>query len=128
MAQFIGENNRMTGTIKEINGNYCTVDLDGGGSVKALKINVNSVGEKTQLSVRPERVMINSEESSNINNFSGEVQELIYLGDHIRARLNVCGNDEFIVKIPNEGNIQIEEGKTINLIWSPDDIRALDLK
>ena len=31
--------------------------LDGGGSVKALKINVNSVGEKTQLSVRPERVI-----------------------------------------------------------------------
>ena len=128
VAQFIGENNRMTGTIKEINGNYCTVDLDGGGSVKALKINVNSVGEKTQLSVRPERVMINSTESTNINNFSGDVQELIYLGDHIRARLSVCGNDEFIVKIPNEGNIQIEEGKTINLIWSPDDIRALDLK
>ena len=128
VAQFIGENNRMTGTVKEINGNYCSVDLDGGGSVQALKINVNSVGEKTQLSVRPERVMIKSGESSNINNFTGDVKELIYLGDHIRARLNVCGNDEFIVKIPNEGNIQIEEGKTINLIWSPDDIRALDLK
>ena len=47
------------------------MDLDGGGSVQALKINVNSVGEKTQLSVRPERVMINTEDSSNINNFIG---------------------------------------------------------
>ena len=46
VAQFIGENNRMTGTIKEINGNYCTVDLDGGGNVTALKVNVSSVGEK----------------------------------------------------------------------------------
>jgi putative spermidine/putrescine transport system ATP-binding protein len=128
VAQFIGENNRMTGTVKELNGNYCNVDLDGGGSVRALKINVNSVGEKTQLSVRPERVSVDSSSNANENVFTGEVKELIYLGDHIRARLDVCGNDEFIVKIPNEGNIQLEEGKSINLSWSPDDIRALDHK
>jgi putative spermidine/putrescine transport system ATP-binding protein len=126
VAQFIGENNRMTGTVKELNGNYCNVDLDDGGSVRALKINVNSVGEKTQLSVRPERVSVDSSSNANENVFTGEVKELIYLGDHIRARIDVCGNDEFIVKIPNEGNIQLEEGKSINLSWSPDDIRALD--
>ncbi len=128
VAQFIGENNRMTGTVKELNGNYCNVDLDGGGSVRALKINVDSVGEKTQLSVRPERVAVDSSSNTSENVFTGVVKELIYLGDHIRARLDVCGNDEFIVKIPNEGNIQLEEGKSINLSWSPDDIRALDHK
>ena len=128
VAQFIGENNRMTGTIKQLNGNYCNVDLDGGGEVKALKVNVDSVGEKTQLSVRPERVTVDSQDTSLENNFTGEIKELIYLGDHIRARLDVCGNDEFIVKIPNEGNIQLEEGKSIQLSWSPDDIRALDYK
>ena len=126
VAQFIGENNRMTGTIRELNGNYCNVDLDGGGEVKALKVNVDSVGEKTQLSVRPERVSVDSLDTSLENNFTGEIKELIYLGDHIRARLDVCGNDEFIVKIPNEGNIQLEEGKSIKLSWSPDDIRSLD--
>jgi len=128
VAQFIGENNRMTGTIRELNGNYCNVDLDGGGEVKALKVNVDSVGEKTQLSVRPERVTVDSSSTSSENNFTGEIKELIYLGDHIRARLDVCGNEEFIVKIPNEGNIQLEEGKSIKLSWSPDDIRALDHK
>jgi len=113
VAQFIGENNRMTGTIKQLNGNYCNVALDGGGEVKALKVNVDSVGEKTQLSVRPERVSVDSSDTSLENNITGEIKELIYLGDHIRARIDVCGNDEFIVKIPNEGNIQLEEGKSI---------------
>ena len=48
------------------------------------------------------------------------LKNLFYLGDHIRARIEVCGNDEFIVKIPNEGNIQlIEEGKSINLTLEP---------
>ena len=126
VAQFIGENNRMTGSIKEIEGDYCKVDLDGGGSVQALKVNVNSVGEKTQLSVRPERVTINEKQNGTINQFKGSIKELIYLGDHIRARLEVCGNDEFIVKIPNEGNIELKQGTEIVVSWEPKDIRALD--
>ena len=125
VAEFIGENNTMSGTVKEINGDYCNVDLDSGGTVKALKINVNSVGDKTKLSVRPERVNIETNNSSS-NSFQGEVKELIYLGDHIRARLAVCGSAEFIVKIPNEGNIKLKESSNISVSWNPDDIRALD--
>ena len=126
VAQFIGENNRMTGTVKQINGDFCSVDLDGGGSVQALKVNVNKVGDKTQLSVRPERVSIKSNKDQLINKFTGNVKELIYLGDHIRARLDVCGNDEFIVKIPNEGNLDLNESSKIAVSWDPKDIRALD--
>ncbi|MDC0056792.1 ABC transporter ATP-binding protein [Alphaproteobacteria bacterium] len=126
VAQFIGENNRMIGTIKKIDDEYCYADLEGGGSVKALKVNVGAVGDKTQLSVRPERVNVNSSDTQTDNSFSGQIKELIYLGDHIRARLAVCGNDEFIVKIPNEGDIQLSEGQSIAVTWSPEDIRALD--
>ena len=126
VAQFIGENNRMTGTVKQIDNEFCSVDLDGGGSVQALKVNVNEVGDKTQLSVRPERVSIKSNKDQSINKFTGNVKELIYLGDHIRARLDVCGNDEFIVKIPNEGNLDLQEGSKITVSWDPKDIRALD--
>ena len=126
VAQFIGENNRMTGTVKQIDDEFCSVDLDGGGSVQALKVNVNKVGDKTQLSVRPERVSIKSNKDQSINKFTGNVKELIYLGDHIRARLDVCGNDEFIVKIPNEGNLDLQEGSKITVSWDPKDIRALD--
>ena len=126
VAQFIGENNRMTGTIKSIGDKYCEVDLDGGGIVKALKVNIGSVGERTQLSVRPERVSVNIQETSKENNFKGDIKELIYLGDHIRARIEVCGYDEFIVKIPYEGNVDLKEGASINLNWLAEDIRALD--
>ena len=125
VAEFIGENNTMIGTVKEMNGDYCNVDLNSGGTVKALKIKVNSVGDKTKLSVRPERVTIGTDNSSP-NTFQGEVKELIYLGDHIRARLDVCGSSEFIVKIPNEGNLDLKESSKISVSWNADDIRALD--
>ena len=116
----------MVGTIKKMNGEYCDVEIEGGGKVKALKINVGEVGSKTKLSVRPERITINQKNTEQYNNFKGQVKELIYLGDHIRARLAVCGNEEFIVKIPNEGNIDLKEGSPISVSWSALDIRALD--
>ena len=126
VAQFIGENNTMIGTISAIDGEYCYVDLDTGGKIKALKVNVDSVGEKTQLSVRPERVSINNSQYQEVNNFIGNVKELIYLGDHIRARLNTCGSKDFIVKIPNEGDLNIKESSKIKISWDPSAIRALD--
>ena len=127
VAQFIGENNRFDGTVKKINGQYCNVELDGGGTTNALKVNVDNVGQRTQLSVRPESVSVHSSNGSNENKFKGIVKELIYLGDHIRVRLDVCNNKEFIVKIPNEGNISFEEGNSVDLSWQANDIRALDL-
>ena len=127
VAKFIGENNTLNGMVTDINGETCTVELDNGfGKVKALKINVSEKGDKTQLSIRPERVTIDST-NPEANNFEGKILELIYLGDHIRARLNVCGNDEFIVKVPNEGNFSHKEGDLLNLSWNPDDVRALDI-
>jgi putative spermidine/putrescine transport system ATP-binding protein len=59
--------------------------------------------------------------------FVGTVEELIYLGDHVRTRVNVCGNDEFIVKIPNaQGYRIVSKGQQIQLGWLSDDCRALD--
>ncbi|WP_347338876.1 TOBE domain-containing protein [Bradyrhizobium nanningense] len=52
---------------------------------------------------------------------------MIYLGDHVRIRVSVCGRDDFVVKLPNsEGMMQVERGAAITLGWRTDDCRALD--
>jgi len=127
VAQFIGENNRLSGKVTEIHANKCVVELDGGGYLNALKVNIEGVGDRTSVSLRPERVMVNPAEGSVDNIFEGKVEELIYLGDHVRTRVNVCANDEFIVKIPNaQGHRIVNKGQNIQLGWSSDDCRALD--
>jgi len=128
VAYFIGENNRFYGKVTELNGERCTVELDGGKStVTAKPVNVAGVGERTTLSLRPERVSVNPDEGTCDNVLEGTVRELIYLGDHIRTRASVGDNDEFVVKIPNaHGHASLREGDHVRFGWSAEDCRALD--
>ncbi len=124
VAQFIGENNKMIGTVTAIEGSTATVTLSDGMSVNALAVNCEGVGKPTMLSIRPERVKIGE---AGENTADALVSELIYLGDHIRCRMTVAGNDEFIVKVPNAaGHTHLRVGETAKVSWLTEDCRALD--
>jgi len=127
VAQFIGENNTLVGDIKEINGDTATVNVNG-SVIRALNVNTKGVGNKTTLSIRPERVMVNpSNEGDYPNVFKANIEELIYLGDHIRTRASVCGDDEFVVKVANASALSaIKKGTEVTFGWSMEDCRALD--
>ncbi|MGD2171872.1 MAG: ABC transporter ATP-binding protein [Gammaproteobacteria bacterium] len=128
VADFIGENNRLVGEVTEDLGDTVKVAIDNDqGTVVAKKINVEGVGVRSTLSLRPERVTVNPDAGSLPNIFSGVAEELIYLGDHIRTRFTVCGHDDFIVKIPNSAeHAHLREGDTVNIGWNAEDCRALD--
>jgi putative spermidine/putrescine transport system ATP-binding protein len=126
VAGFIGENNRLYGTIQAINGDTCVVKLDDGSEVTASAINIGSVGDRSTLSLRPERVIIKPN-SDMPNMFEGKVAEIIYLGDHLRTRVEMCGHDDFIVKVPNASHhARLVKGEMVKVGWSIEDCRALD--
>lgn len=127
VAQFIGENNRLHGKVIALNGTTCTVEIPGAGNVQALAVNVEIVGRPTVLSLRPERVKLNPTPGSLPNVFSAQVAEVIYLGDHVRVRMSVCGRDDFVVKLSNsEGVAFVEPGAAMTVGWRAEDCRALD--
>ncbi len=128
VAYFIGENNRLYGTVKEVKGESSVVEIDGGGGmIESLAVNTGGVGSRTTLSLRPERVVVSPTAGSMQNVVSGKVEELIYLGDHIRTRMTVSGNNEFIVKVPNaQGHATLKVGEEVQLGWTTEDCRALD--
>jgi putative spermidine/putrescine transport system ATP-binding protein len=127
VAYFIGENNRFDGLVKEMNGDSCMVEIEGGALVQAKPVKVNAVGDRTTLSIRPERVYVNPTPGTLPNVLDAKVHELIYLGDHIRSRVVVSGNEEFVVKIPNSHeHSQLRENQEVQVGWASDDCRALD--
>ena len=128
VAKFIGENNTFGGEVLDISKEKCKIKLDNGGEIFANPISVKSKGDKTTVSLRPERALINPDGKMD-NNHKGKIEEVIYHGDHTRVRLNLLGNNEFILKVPNSSaNLDIKLGNEINIGWNSADARALDPK
>lgn len=128
VAQFIGENNTLDGVIKEVKGGLALVQLDDGSLIDCKPINVSQPGERTRVSIRPERVELNKERlHPDAHTLKAQVLEFIYMGDIFRTRLRVAGNDEFIVKTRNAADqVRLTPGQTIDIGWMAEDCRALD--
>lgn len=128
VAQFIGENNTLEGVVKEIKGDVATVKLDSGEVIQAKPVNVTAAGDRTRVSIRPERVEYNKERmSDDAFTLKAEVLEFIYMGDIFRTRLRVAGRDDFVVKTRNAPDqVRLTPGSQIEIGWLPEDCRALD--
>jgi putative spermidine/putrescine transport system ATP-binding protein len=128
VAQFIGENNTLEGVVKEIKGNIALVRLDDGELIDCKPVNVSKPGERTRVSIRPERVEYNKERlQEGVHTLKAEVLEFIYMGDIFRTRLRVAGNDDFIIKTRNAPDqVRLQPGTQIEIGWLPEDCRALD--
>ncbi|MFY0308568.1 ABC transporter ATP-binding protein [Leisingera sp. D0M16] len=128
VAQFIGENNTLEGTVKEIKGDRALVELDDGELIDCKPVNVSKPGERTRVSIRPERVEYNKNRlQAGVHTLKAEVLEFIYMGDIFRTRLRVAGNDEFIIKTRNAPDqVRLQPGQQIEIGWLPEDCRALD--
>ncbi|MGZ2259747.1 ABC transporter ATP-binding protein [Roseobacter sp. A03A-229] len=128
VAQFIGENNTLEGVVKEIKGETALIQLDGGEVIDAKPVNVAAAGDRTRVSIRPERVEYNKDRlSDDAHTLKAEVLEFIYMGDIFRTRLRVAGTDEFVIKTRNAPDVdRLTPGQQIEIGWLPQDCRALD--
>jgi putative spermidine/putrescine transport system ATP-binding protein len=127
VANFIGENNALEGTVESVNGDSCQVRLDNGARVQATVGNVASTGARTVLSVRPEGIQLNVQSLGCVNRLGGYVKEIIYLGDHLRVRVELAGRKEIIVKAPAaQHKHRFDTGDAIHVGIIPEQLRALD--
>ncbi len=128
VAQFIGENNKLPGTVEAIERGRATVRLASGEVIDATPVNVTHPGQATLVSIRPERVEYKPELlPAGAHTLEAEVLEFIYMGDLFRTRLRVAGSDTFVIKSRNtQGQRQLQPGERIRIGWAPQDARALD--
>ena len=128
VASFIGENNTLEGVVETIEGGVCTVRLPNGEILDAVPVNVGAPGERTTVSIRPERVEFKPESiPAGAHTIEAEVLEFIYMGDSFRTRMRVAGNDNFVMKCRNSvGQRKLEPGERLPIGWAAQDARALD--
>ena len=56
---------------------------------------------------------------------AGQLREVIYLGDHVRARVALPGHEEFTIKRPiDEAHRLPAIGEPVELAWAPEHCRA----
>ncbi|WP_022706834.1 ABC transporter ATP-binding protein [Paracoccus zeaxanthinifaciens] len=128
VAGFIGENNALAGVIEDLQGDKALVRLDGGGLIDATAVNIREKGQRTTVSIRPERVEFKPEMMPpGAHTIEARVMDVVYMGDILRARLSVAGSDNFVMKMRNTiGQTRLEAGQQIRIGWHPQDARALD--
>ncbi len=125
VASFIGENNLLKGRIVSSDQGMCEVDM-GGQRLRAAHIADLAPGSETMVAIRPERVNIAPLSMRYSNEFEAQVEDISFLGDHLRVRLRAFGNPDFIARIPNiVGHAGILPGDTVRIGWGALDCRAL---
>ena len=127
VASFIGESNSLSGTVEQLNGEHCVVRLDSDARVTARAANLGGTGTRTVLSIRPERVLLGADASTCENRFSATLKEMIYLGDQIRARLDVAGTADVMAKTSvAHWDSRLQVGDRIDVGFPVANLRALE--
>ncbi|MGH7263277.1 MAG: ABC transporter ATP-binding protein, partial [Candidatus Rokuibacteriota bacterium] len=117
VAQFVGESNRLPGKVVHVTGGECLVEV-GGESVRALPVKIEGPGGPTLLSIRPEGVEIDPDPDRCPNVFPARIRELIYLGDHTRVRVSVCGHDDFVIRVKREEAQPLAVDQGLRIGWA----------
>ncbi len=126
VARFIGENNLLHGRVVAVEGDFCQVEIEG-RIVQAFRVVPCRTGDLVTLAIRPERVSVSPDPRIYTNEFEAKIEDLVFLGDHLRLRVSLLGRSDFIVKIPNiVGHGAVLEGDRVRIGWTPTDCRALE--
>lgn len=122
VAQFVGENNKFVGRLeKDPAGNFSVILADG-QKILAGKISNLEPGERVELFVRPEAMIINpGSDLQNINAMDVEVKSILFDGGN--SRLLVRGGkavNEIIVALPQNNMFDyIRPRDQIRIAWHP---------
>ncbi len=124
VARFVGDNNLLRGTVRQIEGELCKVAV-GDVLIEAFMVEPLEVGASTVLAIRPERVEL-APEKGYANTMRTKVEDMVFQGDHWRIRLDAFAQPDFFIKIPNlVGQRGVLPGDQVTVGWTALDCRAV---
>ena len=128
VARFMGDNNILTGTVTEQDGDRLVVEHPLGFRVSVRGQSAAKVGEQTQVAVRAAAVEIagTTEESDGLNTVECEIVFVEFLGDLVKLHLD-AGSERILAKVPGERYpaLRGREGEQIRVFWREEDVQLL---
>lgn len=126
VASFVGESNRLHGSVVDIGDGRCAVRLADGTLVRGKAADVTEPGQAAVLSIRPERIVAGEAPAGRDIELIGSCQGAIFNGDHVRIRIVHPVVGEINAKAPNIGSNTIPEpGSPVKFGWKEDDVTVL---
>ena len=128
VASFIGENNTLPCTLLGREGDFVVAQMADGTRFKATASATTGSGTEPSLSVRPENIALGDDIAENEGNrFFGEVQDVFFLGDHMRLSVAAFGNQTVTARIPMRHARPFARGDRVLLGCRARDCRVLEL-
>lgn len=128
VADFLGENNFLPGTVLQGDGETVQVRLTHGETVQASCHEPLPAGLPVRVSVRPEKLFIEPHGPPCENRVAARFVTRQYVGDFIRYYFSLADGTEILVKILNDRAApQFLEGERAGLMWLGKDGAAYPL-
>jgi putative spermidine/putrescine transport system ATP-binding protein len=135
VANFVGENNGLTGRVATDATEWATLRLADGTLISGRAGAGLRDGGEAMLALRPERAHIATAAAATADATRGAgelnvvhalVQELVYCGDHHRVHLKLAHGESVVVKVPNTQHHDLPSlGHTAAVTWRRDDCKVL---
>jgi spermidine/putrescine transport system ATP-binding protein len=122
VAGFIGTSNLLSGTVDKVNGSTAVLALGPSDRILAPVEGAVSVGDTLELTVRPEKITISTEQPEGDRSVvQGAVSEVVYLGTSNSYAVVLADGAEITVFQQNahDSTITAERGDTVWLSWQP---------
>ena len=123
VAEFIGETNLISGTIKSINGDQILVDWNG-VILHAAGNQASGVGEPITAALRPERITLHAEEVSSGVSLQGRVTKRVFKGSRTVFDLAV-GASGMLRAVVTDGATDNVDSEHVWISWEPDSLTIL---
>ena len=134
VASFIGDTNFFEGVVTSFpENNYCKLDIDGFAEVLCYNDKQKSIGDKVNLSLRPEKFRVSvdppARQNPHLNVLRAKVEDIIYTGNHTNYWVSV-GTRRVAVYQQHLGYLLDEKpirwGDDVWLCWDADNGYMLD--
>ncbi|WNK01187.1 ABC transporter ATP-binding protein [Thalassospiraceae bacterium LMO-JJ14] len=126
VADFIGISNLFSGRVEGRDKQIAAVRDEAGRLFRVVGDDIPDAGTDAVVLVRPERLQLLGEGEEAENSISGEVAEIVYLGQSEKLRIETgAGEDVLMHRQTRLGEVRLDVGSRINVGWSAADAHLI---